>query len=396
MPTEINPSVFFVVFWEYFAKIPKNSLKKQLNFPTLPSRIPYIPFGIDNAFGACYNPFRKEIERRFLFFWGGMKKLSFVVILVVILVTALTAIACNSQSFEEESFCEICGGVLEEKASESGETICSGHEDLGKTDGFQTSSDDSYEYGQINLYSGTKTKLYAVSYIPKQGKQVYPTVIMVHGLNATADGMAIMAKELVKHGYVCITFDFVNGSNLSKSGNKMKKMSLLTEKADLLAVIKQLQFIDYVDKNNVFLYGESQGGIVSLLAATEAYDKINGMILSYPALMIPDTIRATYPDEGAIPETVSLHGCALGKIYAEDAYDIYTWKLCEAYAKPVFIMHGNKDTSVDISVSEKAITHFKNARLEVVEGAGHGFGTTEYRVPTMQMLSDFVQNNLRK
>lgn len=46
-------------------------------------------------------------------------------------------------------------------------------------------------------------------------------------------------------------------------------MSVITETGDLNAVIEQVKNWDWVDKENIFLIGESQGGCVSALVAAK-------------------------------------------------------------------------------------------------------------------------------
>lgn len=266
--------------------------------------------------------------------------------------------------------------------------------DLSDRSAFLLSKDGACYTGTIPLKSGAGTDLYAVMYLPPEEQEKYVPVLMLHGLNATADGMSIMARELVTHGYACLTFDFVNGSNLSKSGNKMKKMSVNTEKEDLLSVLDQMQSISYLDMDNLFIYSESQGGMVTAAAIPEIAGRVKGLILSYPALHIPEAIRELYPVYEEIPSSVKFGATTLGKIYATDIYDLDAWKLCSEFSGPVLIMHGTEDTSVDISFSQKAVTVFPNAKLEIIDGAGHGFSQAEYRGKTMQMASDFIQENL--
>lgn len=51
----------------------------------------------------------------------------------------------------------------------------------------------------------------------------------------------------------------------SRSGNDTLKMSVFTEVDDLDAVVNILKNQNFVDKNNIFLLGQSQGGVVSTI-----------------------------------------------------------------------------------------------------------------------------------
>ena len=43
------------------------------------------------------------------------------------------------------------------------------------------------------------------------------------------------------------------------------------------------------------------------------------------------------------------------------------------FEKPVLILHGDRDTMVDISYSERAAESYPDAEFHVLRGAGHGF-----------------------
>lgn len=52
-------------------------------------------------------------------------------------------------------------------------------------------------------------------------------------------------------------------------------------------------------------------------------------------------------------------------------YDIY--EAVSAYDRDVLLIHGDADSIVPLSYSEKAVEVYASARLEVLPGAGHGF-----------------------
>lgn len=60
----------------------------------------------------------------------------------------------------------------------------------------------------------------------------------------------------------------------------------MTEVADLNAVVDMIKTLDFVDTDNIFLLGRSQGGFVSALTAAQREDDIQGMVLFYPAFVI--------------------------------------------------------------------------------------------------------------
>ena len=58
-------------------------------------------------------------------------------------------------------------------------------------------------------------------------------------------------------------------------------MTIFTEKEDLLAVVDALSEKEELDSKNLFLFGGSQGGLVSALTAEEIKDKVRGLVLLF-------------------------------------------------------------------------------------------------------------------
>lgn len=97
-------------------------------------------------------------------------------------------------------------------------------------------------------------------YIPQNAGEKMPAVISSHGFGGTHSVGTRYAENLAENGYVVYCFDFCGGSPSSQSDGSTLEMSLFTEKADLEAVIAMVQGLDYVDSDNLFLMGTSQGG----------------------------------------------------------------------------------------------------------------------------------------
>ena len=58
---------------------------------------------------------------------------------------------------------------------------------------------------------------------------------------------------------------------------------------------------------------------------------------------------------------------------AEDLLDYDIYEAISAYKKDVLLIHGDADSIVPLSYSEKAVEAYDSALLEVLPGAGHGF-----------------------
>ena len=111
--------------------------------------------------------------------------------------------------------------------------------------------------------------IYGVVHIPSGTEGKMPTVIMSHELGATLDRVKGYGEALAEEGYVTVCFDFCGGGWASRSDGELLDMSVLTEKADLEAVLEEVKQWDFVDTGSIYLMGNSQGGLVTALTTAE-------------------------------------------------------------------------------------------------------------------------------
>ena len=235
-------------------------------------------------------------------------------------------------------------------------------------------SEEFYEYRTQELYAERDGKrLYGVVYIPEGVEEKMPAVIFSHGYAGNYQVGVSYAEALAEKGYVTYCFDFSGGSPGSRSDGSTLEMSVFTEQADLEAVIHMMQEQEFVDAEQIFLAGTSQGGAVSAITAAENREEIQGLILFYPAFMIPERMREMFPTKADIPDTYHYLWMDVGRMYAESVLDYDIFDAVSSYDRDVLILHGDADSIVPLSYSEKALSVYPSARLEVFPGAGHGF-----------------------
>ena len=227
-----------------------------------------------------------------------------------------------------------------------------------------------YKMNEISCKNGRNT-IRGVVYLPCNTDGKIPAVILSHGYNSSYTHLADLALHLAKNGIAAYCYDFCGGSTLSISDGKTTDMSIATEQADLLWMIKYVREQKTTDPDRVFLYGESQGGFVSALTAAENKGIIAGMALLYPALCIPDNWLDKSEDE--LCGEFDFMGMTLSRTFYESVpkFDIY--EHISAFDNPVLVMHGDSDGLVDISYAEKVKNELADCRLTVYHGEGHGF-----------------------
>ncbi len=212
--------------------------------------------------------------------------------------------------------------------------------------------------------------LYGLLQMPGEEGPV-PLLINCHGFGGSCIGALDYAEYFAAGGYAVFSLDFCGGGLFTRSAGSMTEMSVLTEAKDLNAVIDY--FMDDPRFSGFFLRGESQGGFVASYVAAQRPADIAGIILEYPAYVLQDDARRRQLPDGSFPETSTLLGMRIGRIYSEDVTSFDIYEHMAAYDGPVLILHGDKDRLVPMSYSERAVKAFPDAELIVMPGQGHGF-----------------------
>lgn len=175
-----------------------------------------------------------------------------------------------------------------------------------------------YEYEVQELYAQREeNQIYGLAYIPQNAGERMPAVIFSHGFGGNHQVGEGYAQALAQKGYVVYCFDFCGGGPGSRSDGSALEMSVFTEKADLEAVMEMMRGLDYVDSENLFLMGTSQGGAVSAITGADHQEEVRGMILLYPAFVLADRANELFQSVEEIPETYYFMWMNVGRAYFE-------------------------------------------------------------------------------
>ncbi|MBE6478693.1 MAG: alpha/beta hydrolase [Propionibacteriaceae bacterium] len=205
------------------------------------------------------------------------------------------------------------------------------------------------------------------------GDGPFPAAICSHGFGATSATVEPYARFLAEHGVAGYRFDFCGGSSHSRSDGSLSDQSVLTEAADLEAVLDGIRAQPFVRPDEVFLLGASQGGYVSGIVAARHPSAVRGLVMLYPALVIPDDAHERYASPDDVPERPVLFGVPIGRRYYTDAWGLDPDRDLAGYEGDVLIVHGEQDETVPLRYSERAAGRYPRARLVSIPGAGHGF-----------------------
>ena len=223
-----------------------------------------------------------------------------------------------------------------------------------------------------------------------EGDGPFPAVLLSHGYNGCMTDFDTTAECLAEGGIASLSCTFCGGSTRDTSGFPTTQMTLFTEREDAMALLDWLKAHPQVDDRQVFLFGGSMGGLVSVLAAAERPGDVAGLALMFPALGIADNWRERFPKMEDIPETVDFWNLTLGRAFFASMRELDVFSMLPSLGLPTVIFQGDQDPVVPLASSQRAAELFPNARLHVFPGEGHGF-SPEVGRQADALLRDFVK-----
>ncbi len=248
-------------------------------------------------------------------------------------------------------------------------------------------------------------KVFGMAWLPVGAEQsfftheTFPTVVMAHGLGSDHTHMDDYARLLAENGFVAYAIDFCGGSATTKSDGTTLDMTVQTEKEDLLAAVNLMLDEPFVNKDALFLWGNSQGGYVSAMLAEEMPETFRALVLLYPGFVLRDAVRQRIPDGAEMPDKMEAFGIELSPAYARAILARDPYADMGDFKKDVLIVHGDRDQVVPLAYSQKAIKAYPSARIEVLDGAEHGFkGDERDRCAhiALEFLKDELQHEVKQ
>ena len=230
--------------------------------------------------------------------------------------------------------------------------------------------------------------------------QKCPMVILMHGIFSSNNIVPIpaLARELSKKGIASISFDF--GGHW-KSEGKMQNMTIGNEIKEALAMWEYAKALPYVSK--IGLLGHSQGGVVASMVAgilASRGESPAALVLIAPGSVVQDACQkgkffGAKFDPADPPEFVKCFGMMkLGREYILTTQQLDIYGTAKAYTGPVRLIHGNKDTIVPLSCSEKYVEAYSQTpELIIVDGENHMI--TRRRNVTVRHAVTFFDEELK-
>mgnify|MGYP003299516186 CR=1 FL=1 len=173
-----------------------------------------------------------------------------------------------------------------------------------------------------------------------------------------------------------------------------------------IAVMDYVRALPYVNKDNIFLMGCSQGGFVSALVAAKNIYPIKKLCLFYPAFCIPDDARAGKMmmanfDPNNVPELLNCGPMKLGKCYPTAVMNMDSFEEIKSYLGQICIVYGTNDKIVNCDYSKRAYETYQSTtpegmekerrvQLHYIENGAHGF-SKKHDIIAMEHIRNFAE-----
>ena len=208
-------------------------------------------------------------------------------------------------------------------------------------------------------------QIYGILYRPRYALSC-PLVVLGHGYGGRYSDNMDYGRYFAEHGIACYVFDFCGASDDSQS--TMVDRNLYTEIEDMNDIADYMLQQSWLKEGGLYLAGKSLGGTVAALTASERPDDVGGLILHYPFFVYSDAFKQNEDDEN--------------RPLVPDIFNTIA-----KFEGPVLIFNGDEDKYVPLEYTRQAEDAYKDARLFVIEGSGHGFSGKDRSFVKEQMVS---------
>lgn len=244
-----------------------------------------------------------------------------------------------------------------------------------------------------------------------EGNGPFPAVVMNHGHGANKEqhgGFIRIMDSFKKEGILSISMDFP-GCGESKDSFTENYLSNMI--SDSNAGLKYIIDNYNIDTKNLGILGYSMGGriatsivggddnpykAIALLAPSvdDGEDLMIGMIGGKDKYERLKEILLE-SDVDSFPNPL-IEGESISKEWITQMSESYPLRNIEKFKGDMLVIHGDKDTVVDLSISEYLIKAYKDADMKIIKGADHSFDFSENNSNTLEQVIETVTKFFKK
>jgi pimeloyl-ACP methyl ester carboxylesterase len=225
-------------------------------------------------------------------------------------------------------------------------------------------------------------------------------VLFLHGFGGTRvePGRLYVrtARRLARAGFASLRFDF---SGCGDSEGEMAENSILGELEDALCAHRFFREQCGLESSQVGILGYSLGGAVASLLSAEVHPPV--MVLWAPVsnpLEVFSGHLGIAPEELLKMEVYEAGSHHVGRPFIEEMPQVLPLEALRGFTGDFLTIHGSEDTVVLPEHSRRCLEAAKptarSARLETIEGAGHGFFAPAESERLIQLSTDWFGQHL--
>lgn len=254
-------------------------------------------------------------------------------------------------------------------------------------------ADRNFEFSKLT-YLSDNLKVKAYLYKPKKQKSKFPVIVFNRGSAVRGD----IAPELVVffHRLASEGFVIVAPMYRQSDGGEGRDEIGGADVNDLMNVAALIRSFDFADADNLFLYGESRGGIMTYLALKRkfparaaavfgAITNLEDYIKDHPKVFTPRVLNQFWADYEQNKEKLLTERSAI--------------KWTDLINAPLLIMHGGSDPQVNpvhsLSLAEKLQSLGKTYQLKIYAGDNHILAKSQIERDreAVSWFKSFLKNN---
>jgi len=231
-------------------------------------------------------------------------------------------------------------------------------------------------------FENQRQKIEGILHTPKN--KTDSAIILVHGFTGSRDGpgglFVKLAEELVSNNFAVLRFNF---RFTSDDWSGFHRMTIKGEVSDLRVIMDEM--VKRYEK--IGLVGESLGGVISLLSYD---DRIKCLVLWYPSIFIRETDLGNRFLSKEVLEELEKTGFTrgrksdgkeykIGRAFVEELKTLEVIPFVEKIRPPTLIIHGEQDSIVPFSQSERLFNILKEPKkLEKIEGVCYAWKNKDF------------------
>lgn len=254
------------------------------------------------------------------------------------------------------------------------------------------------EYGQLEAEDGTLLDYMLFKPVDLKPGEKRPSVTIVYngpGVQRVQNRFwrKDLAKMLAHHGFVVFTLDGRGSDNRGKAfEDHLYRAMGQVEVVDQTVGAKWLASQDFIDPDNMGVYGWSYGGymVLHMLGQTDLYKSgVSGAPVTDWALYDTAYTERYLGDPNPGAENYTAGAYENGSVF----------KYIDGLTEPVLLIHGMADDNVVFRHSIKLMDamqnkNMHNLRIQTYPGEKHGFRQTENKIHRDRQILEFFSETL--